>query len=65
MSCNIESQKILRQDAFKVNYDFYFKNNQGIFILQTNMKYIDLLKITKVRDLFETVNSNAEIPKIQ
>ena len=26
-SCNIERQKILRQDAFKVNYDFYFKNN--------------------------------------
>ena len=62
MSYSLGSQKILRHDAFKVNYDFYFKNNHAKFILQTNMKYIDLLKITKVRDLFLSVNKNSEIP---
>lgn len=28
--------------AFKVDYDFYFANNHGIFVVQSQMKFIDV-----------------------
>jgi hypothetical protein len=48
--------KLTKMSAFKVDYDFYFKNNQGIFVLQSQMKYVDLLKIKKKTNLVEYLN---------
>ena len=34
-------------NAYEVDYDFYFKNNQGIFVVQSQINYVDLKKIKR------------------
>ena len=34
-------------NAYEVDYDFYFKNNQGFFVVQSQINYVDLKKIKR------------------
>lgn len=47
MQGSVSSQQDGKQRAFEVEYDFYFKNNHGISVMQAQMKYMQLLKIQK------------------
>ena len=47
-----EKEKEKLFSVFEVDYDFYFKNNQGLFVLQTNMKYKLYKEIKKTYDYF-------------
>ena len=33
--------------AFETEYDFYFQNNQGMFVVQSQLKYMDLHRIIR------------------
>ena len=48
MSSGIKINKML---AFEADYDFYFQNNQGMFVVQSQLKYVDLHKIKKTIDI--------------
>ena len=41
------SKKLSKMNAYEVDYDFYFKNNQGIFVVQSQINYVDLKKIKR------------------
>ena len=56
------SGKFKKIAAYKVDYDFYFKNNQGIFVLQSHMKYVDLAKIKKKHNLKQYLQ---QIPRFE
>ena len=34
--------KMTKAAALETEYDFYFKNNQGMFVVQCQLKYLDL-----------------------
>jgi hypothetical protein len=40
-----------KASAFETEYDFYFQNNQGMFVVQSQLKQVDLQKIRKSKDL--------------
>jgi hypothetical protein len=54
MSNGLKINKIL---AFEADYDFYFQNNQGMFVVQSQLKYVDLIKLKRKRNLVETLKS--------
>ena len=37
--------EVSKKSAFEVDYDFHFKNNQGMFIVQSQIKNLELAKI--------------------
>ena len=41
------SKKLSKMNAYEVDYHFYFKNNQGIFVVQSQINYVDLKKIKR------------------
>jgi hypothetical protein len=45
------SDKISKVSAFETEYDFYFQNNQGMFVVQSQLKQVDLHKIRKSKDI--------------
>jgi hypothetical protein len=49
--------RMSKMNAFRVDYDFYFKNNQGIFVLQSQMKCVELQKIKRKANLEEYLSS--------
>ena len=44
--------------AKKVNYDFYFYNNQIMFVVKSQMQYIDLTKIKKTHQLMDDMKNH-------
>ena len=48
MSSGIKINKML---AFEADYDFYFQNNQGMFVVQSQLKYVDLNKLKRKKDI--------------
>ena len=44
--------------AKKVNYDFYFYNNQNMFVVKSQMQYIDLTKIKKSHQLMDDMKNH-------
>ena len=40
-----------KASAFETEYDFYFQNNQGMFVVQSQLKQVDLQKIRKSKNL--------------
>ena len=41
------NKKFSKMNAYEVDYDFYFKNNQGFFVVQSQINYVDLKKIKR------------------
>ena len=54
MSGGIKINKML---AFEADYDFYFQNNQGMFVIQSQLKYVDLNKLKKKKDIGQILSS--------
>ena len=48
MSGGIKINKML---AFEADYDFYFQNNQGMFVVQSQLRYVDLNKLKRKKDI--------------
>lgn len=44
---NLESQKVAKKEAFLVNYDFYFRNNQNNFVLQSQFRHVEFSRAKK------------------
>ena len=49
--------KMSRVVALGTEYDFYFKNNQGMFVVQCQLKYLDLKKLRKTKDIKSIMTS--------
>ena len=44
-------------EVFEVDYDFYFKNNQGLFVVQTNLQYQLFKQIKKSTNFVEKMQT--------
>lgn len=42
-----DASLVSRMTAFEVEYDFYFKNNHGMFLVQSQIKNLELSKIKR------------------
>ena len=61
---SVSSQSSRRQ-AIQVEYDFYFKNNHGLFVFQAQMKYMELLQMKKKVNFEEFFKNIKYFSKIQ
>ena len=53
-----KSEKQQLFSVFEVDYDFYFKNNHGLFVMQANMQYKlfkQLKKTIKFTDILQNI----------
>ena len=50
MSSGVKISKLM---AFETEYDFYFQNNQGMFVVQSQLKYVDLKKLSRNKSIGE------------
>ena len=46
--------------AFETEYDFYFQNNHGMFVVSSQLKYLDLIKLRKNKDILSLMRSVPE-----
>ena len=49
--------KMSKQMAFETEYDFYFQNNHGMFVVSSQLKYLDLIKVGKNKDILRLMRS--------
>ena len=57
MSKGQSMKKLSKMSAFEVDYSFYFKNNQGMFVVQSQINYLDMMKAKKKRNIAEYLQS--------
>lgn len=49
--------KINKMMAFEADYDFYFQNNQGMFVVQSQLMYVDLIKMKRNHNIIEEMQA--------
>lgn len=49
--------KINKMMAFEADYDFYFQNNQGMFVVQSQLMYVDLNKMKRNHNIIEEMQA--------
>ena len=46
-----------KQMALKSDYDIYFQNNHGMYAVSSQLKYLDLIKVGKNKDILRLMRS--------
>jgi hypothetical protein len=49
--------KMSKQMALEREYDIYFQNNHGMYAVSSQLKYLDLIKVGKNKDILRLMRS--------
>ena len=52
--------KISKQMALESEYDIYFQSNHGMYAVSSQLKYLDLIKLRKNKDILSLMRSVPE-----